>query len=438
MGTVDADQDVGLTVTAPNYIEQGANFDVTTFSGDTAVPTEESGITLISLRDIKVKTRFAGGFSIVSAGTVPGTGSYRATESATPGPIPGGVNINVTAGTDVEMHLPGPFPGGSFLTPPTLRITLHATGAPGTKISSKFAGTIPAGLAPPFADYGYSLIPRVNAPVVGATDAAASCAPNYGALANSNGEPLGTTPLLTNTTILPNTNPLVTITTPADGAKYLPEAVLNADFACTETVFPLASCVGSTPDGTQLDFSTPGQKTYTVTATDENGGVTTQTNTYEVGGNVVPVVDAGTDQNAYGGQLVTLLGGATDPTPVRSFRTSGRRSVARPSCSTPTTPTTRSCRTSGSSRAATGRSTSPSASASTTASTPVKTPWSCTSPRTTPRCSPAAPPRPSTTSRPTPRPVPPARRPTPRATRPSRTTGPRSTTTVWRSTAATR
>ena len=142
---------------------------------------------------------------------------------------------------------------------------------------------------------------------------AASCAPNYGALANGNGELLGTIPLLTETTILPNTNPLVTITTPGDGDKYLPEAAVFADYACTETVYALVSCDATVPDGEQLDFSTFGVKHFTVTATDANGGVTTQTVNYEVGGNVLPDVDAGTDQTVNGGDAVTLHGAATDP-----------------------------------------------------------------------------------------------------------------------------
>jgi K319L-like, PKD domain len=86
-----------------------------------------------------------------------------------------------------------------------------------------------------------------------------------------------------------------------------------ADYACTETVYQLSSCVATADDGTQLDFSTFGPKTFTVTATDANGGVTAKTVTYDVGGNVTPVVNAGTDITTNGGALVTLQGSATDP-----------------------------------------------------------------------------------------------------------------------------
>ncbi len=313
VGTVDADQDVGLTMTYPKYVEQGGTFDIIADSGETDVPTEESGVTLISLRDIRVRTVLAGGFSIVSATTVPGTGSYQATPSDTPGPVAGGVNVIIDDATHVEMQLVGPFVGGSILIAPKLDITVKATGAPGSTITSEFAGTIPANLTPPFPDYGYSITPRVNAPIIGQSDAAASCAPNYGSLADGSGEPLGTEPTLSQTTITPNTNPLVTITTPADGAKYLPDANLTADFACTETVYALVSCNSTQAEGTPLDFSQFGQKTFTVTATDANGGVTTQTVTYDVGGNVPPTVNVGADQTVNSSANVTLHGSATDP-----------------------------------------------------------------------------------------------------------------------------
>ncbi len=54
-------------------------------------------------------------------------------------------------------------------------------------------------------------------------------------------------------------------------------------------------------------------KTFTVTATDANGGVTAKTVTYDVGGNVTPVVDAGPDITTNGGSTVTLAGSAVDP-----------------------------------------------------------------------------------------------------------------------------
>ena len=71
--------------------------------------------------------------------------------------------------------------------------------------------------------------------------------------------------------------------------------------------------MASAPNGSQLDFSTNGQHTFTVTATDANGGSTAQTVTYSVGANVPPAVSAGPDIVTNGGSTVTLPGSATDP-----------------------------------------------------------------------------------------------------------------------------
>src|SRR5262249_11157806 len=124
VGAVDADQTVGLDMTYPKYIEQGASFDVVTQSGDTEVPTEESRITVVSLRDTRVRSHFDGGFTISNAATVPGTGSSRATPTSAPTAIPGGVNVTIDGGVNVLMQMVGPFGPGSVLTPPQLRTTL--------------------------------------------------------------------------------------------------------------------------------------------------------------------------------------------------------------------------------------------------------------------------------------------------------------------------
>jgi len=309
VGWVDADQTLGATVTGPKYIEQGGTFQLVLEGADTAVPSEVGGQTVVSLTNIVNKTKLAGGFTIVSA-VASGPGSYKVNPSAPSGPIPGGLTVTKTA-TDVQMALPGPFPALSIVTAPDTIITVQATGAPGTKITSKLAGVLPNSNPTATFDAGFTLTANISGIISGSVPTV--CAPNYGVFANGNGELLGTQPNYSATTITPNTNPLVDITSPLDGARYLPDAQIFADYACTETVYELSSCVATAPDGSQLDFSVFGPKTFTVTATDANGGVTAKTVTYDVGGNVTPVVSAGTDLTTNGGSTVTLLGGATDP-----------------------------------------------------------------------------------------------------------------------------
>jgi hypothetical protein len=314
VGAVDADQQVSLTTTYPKYIEQGQSFQVIAESSPTNVPTEQAGIEVLNLNSIILKVRFAGGGNIDAVGPVPGTGGYQATPSSPVVAIPNGVTITKLNATDVQLSMPGPFAPGSVLTPPQLQIDMTAPSTPGSTITSKFAGTLTSSTpAPPFADSGFSLTSRINAPVVGASDAAVSCAPNYGPFANGNGELLGTQPFLTSTKVIPNTDPIVTISSPSDGDKYLPEDVIFADYECVETVYELVSCDAPLEDGAQLDFSVNGQQTFTVTATDANGGETTESVTYESGNNVVPEVDAGDDITVNGGQQVTLQGSAIDP-----------------------------------------------------------------------------------------------------------------------------
>ena len=194
VGWVDADQDVGLNVTFPQYVKQGDTFEVVTLSGETEVPLEESGITVINLSNIFTRTRFQGGFTIESVTPVPGTGSWRSSASADPVAIPGGVSTTIDGGNNVVLSMPGPFAPGGILVPPKLSTVVRATGAVGTKITSTFAGSIPTNLNQAFPDYGFKTTAHVNAPIVGASDAAASCAPNYGPLANGNGELAGTQP----------------------------------------------------------------------------------------------------------------------------------------------------------------------------------------------------------------------------------------------------
>jgi hypothetical protein len=79
--------------------------------------------------------------------------------------------------------------------------------------------------------------------------------------------------------------PTVTLVTPAQGANY---SILDSpvvDYSCAdEGGSGLASCVGTLPDGAPVPHGLLqiGQHTFTVTATDGHGNVTTVTHTYRV------------------------------------------------------------------------------------------------------------------------------------------------------------
>ena len=79
------------------------------------------------------------------------------------------------------------------------------------------------------------------------------------------------------------TSPLVTITTPADGATYAESAVVRAGFSCADEQggSGVATCSGTVADGSAVDTST-GSHTFTVTAADNAGNAQSRTVSYTV------------------------------------------------------------------------------------------------------------------------------------------------------------
>jgi hypothetical protein len=83
-----------------------------------------------------------------------------------------------------------------------------------------------------------------------------------------------------------STPPVVTITSPADGASFVQGSVVLADYECTDEDggSGLATCdgVGGVADGAAIDTATAGPKTFTVTGTDSAGNVIAVTHDYTV------------------------------------------------------------------------------------------------------------------------------------------------------------
>ena len=79
--------------------------------------------------------------------------------------------------------------------------------------------------------------------------------------------------------------PTATLTRPKDGDSFKLGQAVKANFKCADNKknnSGLASCVGTVPKGSPIDTSTVGDHTFTVTATDVAGNVTTVTHTYRV------------------------------------------------------------------------------------------------------------------------------------------------------------
>ena len=76
--------------------------------------------------------------------------------------------------------------------------------------------------------------------------------------------------------------PLLSFISPVNGFAYPQGASAFASYSCFDTQSGVASCTGTLPSGQLLNLSTPGNYSFTVTATDQAGNVTTVTRSYSV------------------------------------------------------------------------------------------------------------------------------------------------------------
>jgi hypothetical protein len=79
--------------------------------------------------------------------------------------------------------------------------------------------------------------------------------------------------------------PAISVSAPADGAGYDQGQVVDVNYSCAPQQAggsPITSCVGNVPSGGQLDTSTYGRHTFTVTAANQAGNHSTRTLNYSV------------------------------------------------------------------------------------------------------------------------------------------------------------
>jgi hypothetical protein len=75
--------------------------------------------------------------------------------------------------------------------------------------------------------------------------------------------------------------PTITIITPVDGASYVLNSTVLANYSCADAS-GIASCVGNVPSGQRINTATVGPKSFTVTATDNAGNQSSKTVNYLV------------------------------------------------------------------------------------------------------------------------------------------------------------
>ena len=84
--------------------------------------------------------------------------------------------------------------------------------------------------------------------------------------------------------VMDRTKPAISLTTPANGASYAQGANVAADYSCSDEAggSGLKSCQGTVADGALVDTATPGPKSFTVTAEDNDGNTHSVTHNYTV------------------------------------------------------------------------------------------------------------------------------------------------------------
>jgi hypothetical protein len=98
---------------------------------------------------------------------------------------------------------------------------------------------------------------------------------------------------VTNTlTVVDQTKPTITLTTPADDAVYEMGEQVFADYSCADEPdgSGLDSCVGSVADGAAVDTGSVGEKTFTVETSDKAGNTASKTVSYRVADRSAPTI----------------------------------------------------------------------------------------------------------------------------------------------------
>jgi len=78
------------------------------------------------------------------------------------------------------------------------------------------------------------------------------------------------------------TPPQSTIISPVNGATYTRGQTVTASYSCADSTSGLTTCTGTVTDGTTLDLSSTGTKSFTVNASDKAGNTKTTTVSYTV------------------------------------------------------------------------------------------------------------------------------------------------------------
>lgn len=128
-GTQQLSLDSTVEATAPSAVTPGAAFDVVLAAGPLLLPTTAGGFPINNVKNLKLKM------------PVPAGATLRTTSLSGGSNLGAGVPSVAVAGGVATLTVPGPIPGGATFQLPAVTLSLTATGAAGSTIATKLAGS---------------------------------------------------------------------------------------------------------------------------------------------------------------------------------------------------------------------------------------------------------------------------------------------------------
>jgi Ca2+-binding RTX toxin-like protein len=135
------------------------------------------------------------------------------------------------------------------------------------------------------------------------------------AVANQNSNNVSVLLNTIDTTPPDTTAPSITLSTPSNGATYNLNQTVTANYSCQDEAggSGVASCQGTVPNGSPVDTATSGTKTFTVSASDNAGNISSPvTHTYTVGQCTKTGTSSGETISGTSGVDVICAGGGND------------------------------------------------------------------------------------------------------------------------------
>ena len=187
------------------------------------------------------------------------------------------VAFGITSGASVAIHLKVTGPACDT-TNPVISLTTPTTGTPAFELNQVVAASFSC------TDAGGSGLASCVGTVANGASINTSTLGAKTFTVNASDGAGNTATLVRNYTVVDTTNPVISVTTPTTGTpSFELNQVVNASFSCSDTGGSgVASCVGTVGNGSPINTSSLGAKTFTVNASDVAGNTQSLVHDYTV------------------------------------------------------------------------------------------------------------------------------------------------------------